>query len=207
MTLNLAELLEAGLDVRADSLHQKLYAQDASVYEHQPLGVAFPRTADELVNLVALANEARIPLVPRAAGTSLAGQATGPGLVVDTGRHMTRILELNREEGWVRVEPGVILDELNRYLSPFDLFFGPDTSTSNRCMVGGMIGNNSCGSHSILYGNTMAHVLELEVVFADGTREVLKDWSDEELLHHSKRQDALGAGLRELLSIEDTHRE
>ena len=207
MALNLAELLEAGLDVRADSLHQKLYAQDASVYEHQPLGVAFPRTADELVNLVALANEARIPLVPRAAGTSLAGQATGPGLVVDTGRHMTRILELNREEGWVRVEPGVILDELNRYLSPFDLFFGPDTSTSNRCMIGGMIGNNSCGSHSILYGNTMAHVLELEVVFADGTREVLKDWSDDELLHHSKRQDALGAGLRELLSIENTHRE
>lgn len=193
--------------VHTDRLHRYLYGQDASVYALDPLGVAFPRNAGELQQLVKAAALAKIPLVPRAAGTSLAGQATGTGLVVDTGRHMNRILELNVEEKWVRVEPGVILDDLNRYLAPHGLFFGPDTSTSNRCMIGGMVGNNSCGSHSILYGNTMAHVLELDVIFADGTRETLKDWTQAELEEHRERQDALGNGLRAMDAIICEHRQ
>lgn len=193
--------------VHTDRLSRYLYGQDASVYALDPLGVAFPRNADELQELVKAAALAKIPLVPRAAGTSLAGQATGHGLVVDTGRHMNRILELNVEEKWVRVEPGVILDDLNRFLAPHGLFFGPDTSTSNRCMIGGMVGNNSCGSHSILYGNTMAHVLELDVIFADGTRERLRDWTEDELKTHQKREDALGEGLRRLDAIAQEHRQ
>lgn len=192
-------------ELRFDALHRRLYAQDASIYAQQPAGVAFPRHTADVQALVRISAATGQPLIPRAAGTSLAGQCVGDGLVVDTGRHMHEILELNVAERWVRVQPGVILDELNRYLAPHGLFFGPDTSTSNRCMIGGMVGNNSCGSHSILYGNTMRHVLELGVVFADGTYELLKPWDAAELARQRERDDALGAGLRALLAIADEH--
>jgi FAD/FMN-containing dehydrogenase/Fe-S oxidoreductase len=185
-------------DVRFDPLHRLLYAQDASVYQEEPLGVVFPKSREDLQEIVRLADRFGFSLIPRAAGTSLAGQCVGPGLIVDTGRYMNRILELNVEERWVRVEPGVILDDLNRFLAPHGLFFGPDTSTSNRCMIGGMIGNNSCGSHSILYGNTMAHVLELGLVFSDGIYERVGPWSQAELREKMSRGDRLGEALRTL---------
>lgn len=188
-------------ELRVDKMHRLLYAQDASVYSMEPLGVAFPRTTEDVQELVKLADRVGFSIVPRAAGTSLAGQTVGPGLVVDTGRHMNRILELNIEERWVRVQPGVILEDLNRYLAPHGLFFGPDTSTANRCMIGGMIGNNSCGTHSILYGNTMQHVLELGVVFSDGTYELLGGWEKERLANELLREDRLGDGLRTLDDI------
>ena len=187
--------------LRVDDLHRRLYAQDASMYAVQPSAVAFPRNTQEVQALMRLCQATRQPLLPRAAGTSLAGQTVTSGVVVDLGRHMNEILELNVDDRWVRVQPGVILDDLNRYLAPHGLFFGPDTSTASRCMIGGMVGNNSCGSHSILYGNTMQHVLELEVVLTDGEAARLGPWSHEDLQQRMGRDDVLGAGLRELNRI------
>ncbi|MEM1350086.1 MAG: FAD-binding oxidoreductase, partial [Myxococcota bacterium] len=139
-------------DVRVDSIHRMLYAQDASVYWEEPLGVVFPRSTEDVQAIVRLADTLGIELIPRAAGTSLAGQCVGAGLVVDTGRHMNQILSIDPEARSATVQPGVVLDVLNREAATYGFVFGPDTSTSNRCMIGGMIGNNSCGSHSILYG-------------------------------------------------------
>lgn len=194
-------------ELRLDRLHQLLYAQDASVYQEEPMGVAFPRGRADVQALVRTAGALGFSLIPRAAGTSLAGQCVGPGLVVDTGRYMNRILELNVEERWVRVEPGVVLDELNRFLEPHGLFFGPDTSTSNRCMIGGMIGNNSCGSHSILYGTTMHHVRELGVVFSDGEYALLQPWKTDIVQERMEGEGQLARGLRTLYRVVKEHRE
>lgn len=204
----LAQLSDA-LDgeARFDHLHRMLYAQDASVYQQEPLGVAFPRSRADVERLVAFARAVGASLIPRAAGTSLAGQCVGDGLVVDIGRHMNRVLELNVEERWVRVQPGVILDDLNRFLAPHGLFFGPDTSTASRCMIGGMIGNNSCGTHSILYGTTRDHVLDLEVVFADGTVARIEPWEGEAYAEQLAREDALGQGLRAIDAVLREHAE
>lgn len=188
-----------------DDLHRMLFAQDASVYQEKPLGVVYPKTRGDVQEIVLAAAKNGFSLVPRAAGTSLAGQCVGPGLVVDTGRFMNRILELNVEERWVRVEPGVILDDLNRYLAPHGLFFAPDTSTANRCMIGGMIGNNSCGSHSILYGNTMAHVHDLGVVLSDGSFEMLGEWDESTLRDRMGRGDRLGQALTALDHVARVH--
>ncbi|MGM0555071.1 MAG: FAD-binding and (Fe-S)-binding domain-containing protein [Myxococcota bacterium] len=194
-------------EVRSDRLYRMLYAQDASVYQNEPIGVVFPRDAADVQAIMKVATTFGIPLIPRAAGTSLAGQCVGEGLVVDLGRHMNEILEVNPEEGWVRVQPGVILDDLNRHLAQYDLFFGPDTSTSNRCMLGGMIGNNSCGSHSIYYGNTREHVLELELVLSDGSRERVGEWSDVEYQKNLERDDLLGQALRTIGEGVEKHAE
>ncbi len=185
-------------ELRLDMLHRRLYSQDASVYQDAPIGVVFPKDVDDLREIVRFAAEFEVPLIPRAAGTSLAGQCVGEGLVVDVGRHMNQILELDVEGRWVRVQPGVILDDLNRFLAPHGLFFGPDTSTASRCMIGGMAGNNSCGTHSILYGTTRDHVLEMEVVFADAVVERIGPWTHDELAARREVDDVLGVGLREL---------
>ncbi|MFW6058406.1 MAG: FAD-binding and (Fe-S)-binding domain-containing protein, partial [Persicimonas sp.] len=192
---------------KSDRLHRMLYAQDASVYEEEPLGVVFPRSRKEVERIVEFADTARVPLIPRGGGTSLAGQCVGEGLVVDLGRHMNRILEVNAEERWVRVEPGVILDDLNRHLADYDLFFGPDTSTSNRCMIGGMIGNNSCGSHSIYYGTTRDHVLEVGVVLADGSFEVLGPKERDEWIEREGRGDLLGRAMHTLREVVESNAE
>lgn len=152
-----------------DNLMRHLYATDASVYRELPLAVALPKNAKDIQKLIAFANTHQTALIPRAAGTSLAGQCVGHGIVVDVSKYMNRILEVNPEEGWVKVEPGVIRDELNHHLKPYGLFFGPNTSTANRAMIGGMVGNNSCGTTSIVYGSTRDHVLELETLLSDGT--------------------------------------
>lgn len=146
-----------------------LYATDASAYREMPMGVVFPKDKTEIQKLVLLASEHGFSLIPRAAGTSLAGQVVGNGLVVDVSRFMTQILELNVAEKWVRVQPGVVRDDLNRYLKPFGLYFGPETSTANRAMIGGMVGNNSCGSNSVVYGSTREHLLDAEMVLSDGS--------------------------------------
>lgn len=161
-------------EVETDLLHRVIYATDASAYREMPLGVVYPKDAEDVKEVVRFALECGIGLIPRAAGTSLAGQVVGDGLVVDISRHMNRILELNVEEGWVRVEPGVVLDALHNYTKPYGLFFGPETSTSNRCCMGGMVGNNSCGLHSLVYGSVRDHLLEAKVVLGDGTEAVLK---------------------------------
>lgn len=156
--------------LHTDSLHRIAYATDASAYREIPEGVAYPETEDDIVALIELAHERHTHLIPRAGGTSIAGQVVGSGIVVDISKHFKRILEVNQEEKWVRVQPGVVLDELNLALKPYGLFFSPETSTSNRCCIGGMVGNNSCGSHSLIYGSTRHHVLQLKGFLSDGSR-------------------------------------
>lgn len=146
-----------------------LYSTDASVYQEKPLAVAIPKNTADIKALIKLANEFKITLIPRSAGTSLAGQVVGKGIVVDISKYFTNVLEINQEERWVRVQPGVIRDDLNVILKPYGLLFGPETSTSNRAMIGGMIGNNSCGLHSIVWGTTRDHLISAKVLLSDGS--------------------------------------
>lgn len=183
-------------EVKFDPLTTIIYSQDASVYALRPLAVAFPKNTNDISKIVQFASQHKIPIVPRGAGTSLGGQTITRGIVMDIGRYMNAILEVNIDEKWVRVQPGVVLDELNRHLEGTGLWFGPDTSTASRCMIGGMIGNNSCGTHSILYGNTMQHVLEMEIVFADASIHRAKSWNREELDDVLKEKNRLGEVVR-----------
>ena len=146
-----------------------LYATDASAYQEMPLAVAIPQDEADIIRLVRFAQQHRTSLIPRAAGTSLAGQVVGNGIVVDISQTLTSILEINADERWVRVQPGVIRDDLNYHLKEHGLFFAPETSTANRAMVGGMTGNNSCGLHSPLYGTTREHTLEMRAILSDGS--------------------------------------
>lgn len=151
------------------------YATDASAYREVPLAVALPKTKNDIITLINFAKDNNLSLIPRAAGTSLAGQVVGNGIVLDISKHWGQILEINAENHWVKVEPGVILDELNMALKPYGLFFGPETSTSNRCMMAGMVGNNSCGSHSLIYGSTRDHLLSLKMILDDGVEYEFSD--------------------------------
>ncbi|MFD7102525.1 FAD-binding and (Fe-S)-binding domain-containing protein [Streptomyces celluloflavus] len=157
-------------EVRFDDYTRQLFSRDASMYAITPLGVVFPRDADDVAAAVAAAAAYGVPLVPRGAATSLAGQTVGPGLVIDLSRHLNRIIEIDPRRRTALVEPGVVQDQLNRAAAPFGLMFGPDTSTSNRATIGGMIGNNSAGSGSLRHGMTIDHVRELDVVLSDGSR-------------------------------------
>ena len=152
-----------------DSLHKIAYATDASVYREIPYGVAYPETVEDICLLMQMAREKGVDLIPRAGGTSIAGQVVGSGIVADISTHWNKILEINAQERWARVQPGVVRDELNIALKPHGLFFSPETSTSNRCCIGGMFGNNSCGTHSLVYGSTRHHVLSCKGVLADGS--------------------------------------
>ena len=157
------------MEIYEDLIHRIAYSVDASVYREMPMGVAYPASTADIVELVHRAHEGGFCLIPRAGGTSIAGQVVGNGMVVDVSRYMNKILEVNVAERWVRVEPGVVRDELNMALKEYGLFFSPETSTSNRCCIGGMVGNNSCGTHSLVYGSTRHHVLQLKGVLADGS--------------------------------------
>jgi len=162
-------------DVAIDLSHRLMYATDASVYRELPLGVVRPKSIEDIRKLIRFGRENHIPIIPRTAGTSLAGQVVGSGLVVDVSRYMTGILELNTEENWIRIEPGVILDELNQFVAKHGLFFGPETSSSSRCMIGGMVGNNSCGAHSVIYGSTRDHVISVKTILSDGSEAEFAD--------------------------------
>lgn len=152
-----------------DKTMRTLYATDASAYREMPLAVAMPKTTDDIKKLISFAKAYKTSLIPRTAGTSLAGQVVGSGIIVDVSKYFTQILELNKEQHWVRVQPGVIRDELNMFLKPHGLFFGPETSTANRAMIGGMVGNNSCGSNSVVYRSTREHLLEVKAILSDGS--------------------------------------
>lgn len=167
-------------DFYTDHLHTSLYATDASVYRKIPLAVAYPKNDRGIRQLVSYAETNGVSLIPRAAGTSLAGQCVGEGIVVDVSKHFTRILGLDLEKRTVTLQPGVIRDELNAYLKPHGLFFGPNTSTSNRCMIGGMVGNNSSGTTSIQYGVTRDKVLKLKTILSNGEEVVFQPLSKEE---------------------------
>ena len=145
------------------------YSTDASVYQEMPAGVAIPKDAADIQRLIAFAGRNGLTLVPRTAGTSLAGQVVSHGLIVDVSKYLNAVLEVNQQEKWVRVQPGVVRDDLNVLLKPMGLMFGPETSTSSRAMIGGMIGNNSCGLHSRIWGNTRDNLLEVTAILANGT--------------------------------------
>ena len=155
-------------DLFTDSTTRKLYATDASAYRELPLAVATPKGKQDLITLVNYAKDNGTSLIPRTAGTSLAGQVVGDGIVVDLSKHFNQVLEVNEKEGYAWVQPGVIRDDLNKHLAPFGFFFAPETSTANRAMIGGMIGNNSCGSNSVVYGSTREHLLEVNTILGDG---------------------------------------
>ena len=165
------------VSILTDSLHKLAYATDASVYREIPYGVAYPACEEDIRMLIAEARRRGTSIIARAGGTSIAGQVVGNGIVADISRHMNHILEINSDARYAWVEPGVVRDELNLACKPYGLFFSPETSTSNRCCIGGMFGNNSCGTHSLVYGSTRRHILEAEGILADGTSEHFADYS------------------------------
>jgi FAD/FMN-containing dehydrogenase/Fe-S oxidoreductase len=166
-------------EVRFDKISRALYSNDASVYQIEPAGVVIPRHREDLIRVIQICRRLRCPITMRGGGTSQAGQAIGGGIVVDTSKHFHRLLEINAEERWVRVEPGIVLDELNAQLAGLGLRFAPDISTASRATIGGMMANNSSGARSVLYGKTIDHVLEQVVMLSDGTivhfREIPRD--------------------------------
>ncbi|MGD8585294.1 MAG: FAD-binding and (Fe-S)-binding domain-containing protein, partial [Chloroflexota bacterium] len=156
-------------DVRTDDYSRLLYSTDASIYQVMPFGVFFPKTVEDVQAAMTLAASYEMPILARTAGSSLVGQAVNEALIVDFTRHLNQVLELNVEEHWVKVQPGIVLDELNAYLRPHGLQFGPDPASSNRAAMGGIVSNNSTGAHSILYGMTADHVLEMSVILSDAS--------------------------------------
>ncbi len=156
-------------EVRFDQISRALYSTDASVYQIQPLGVVIPRNRNDIVRTVEICGRFRCPLTMRGGGTSQAGQAIGEGIQVDLSKCYNHVLEVNSDERWVRVEPGIVLDELNAQLAPLGLRFAPDISTASRATIGGMMANNSCGARSVLYGKTIDHVLEQTVLLSDAS--------------------------------------
>jgi FAD/FMN-containing dehydrogenase/Fe-S oxidoreductase len=166
--------------VRFDHGSRLLYSTDASMYQVEPIGVVIPRDADDVRAAVQVAREQKVALLPRGGGTSLTGQTVNRALVIDFTQHMNQVVEVNREEQWARVQPGLVQDDLNHHVRPLGLLFGPDTSTSNRATLGGMMGNNSGGSHSIAYGLTVDHVLEIRALLVDGTEVVFGELTPSE---------------------------
>src|SRR3990170_2626262 len=194
-------------EVRFDRYSRLLYSTDASMYEIEPIGVVIPRHKGDVQAVIEVANQFNVPVLPRGGGTSLAGQTVGYAIVLDFSKYMNRVLEVNKEGLWCKVQPGLVQDELNAHVGSIGLQFGPDTSTSNRATIGGMIGNNSAGAHSLTYGKTLDHVLELTVFLADGSEIVLKDLSPQALESKSKTNSLEGQIYREILRLAREHRE
>jgi FAD/FMN-containing dehydrogenase/Fe-S oxidoreductase len=192
-------------DVRFDPASRLLYSTDASMYQMEPVGVVVPRDADDVQAALELARKYGVAVLPRGGGTSLTGQTVNHALVLDFSRHMDRVLDVNAEELWVRVQPGLVQDNLNHHVRPLGLLFGPDTSTSNRATLGGMLGNNSGGSHSIAYGLTVEHVIELTALLADGTRVVFGEVTGDEFAAKARAPGLEGQIYRELARIRETY--
>lgn len=197
-----------------DETTRKLYATDASAYREIPIAVAHPKTDNDLVELIRFAGENNTSIIPRTAGTSLAGQVVGGGIVVDVSIHFHEIIEINEKEGWAIVQPGIVRDDLNRALKPYGYFFAPETSTANRAMIGGMIGNNSCGSNSVVYGSTREHLLEVEALLADGNKAHFNSLDQNAFLAKANGQGVSGDleastyfHIREMLSKEENIKE
>ncbi len=201
----LNEIIEGLFFFDDSAIHQaqlRAYSTDASVYQEKPLAVAIPKNILDIKKLISFALEHKVTLVPRAAGTSLAGQVVSNGIIVDISKFFTQILEVNTKEKWVRVQPGVIRDDLNNYLQPFGLMFGPETSTANRAMIGGMLGNNSCGLHSIVWGSVRDHILEVNALLSDGSEVVFKAEDIRNTHHSNSFKEKIYDELNKLLSDE-----
>jgi FAD/FMN-containing dehydrogenase/Fe-S oxidoreductase len=167
-------------DVFTDQVQKVIYSTDASSYREIPQAVTRPKNKEDIRKIIAFARQMGTSVIPRAGGTSLAGQVVGSGIVVDISKYLNKIGELNVAESWIEVEPGVVLAELNQFLAKHGLQFAPETSTANRCCIGGMLGNNSCGLHSLIYGSTREHILEVEGILSDGSDVIFKALSTEE---------------------------
>jgi FAD/FMN-containing dehydrogenase/Fe-S oxidoreductase len=207
-----AELAEAlrrvvGGEVRFDSYTRHLFSRDASMYAIEPIGVVFPRDAADVAAVVTIAGEFDVPVLPRGAGTSLAGQTVGRAIVVDLSRHMTQIKDIDAERMVARVQPGVVQEQLNLAAAPYGLVFGPDTSTKNRATLGGMIGNNSAGSQSVRYGMTIDHVLTLDVVLSDASSSTFGPLTADELDRRAAAATLDGTICRDLPRLVERHRE
>jgi FAD/FMN-containing dehydrogenase/Fe-S oxidoreductase len=193
--------------VRFDTYTRLLYSTDASMYQMEPIGVVVPRHADDVRTTIEIANRHGAPLLPRGGGTSLTGQTVNRALVLDFTPHMAGVLEVNQDELWARVQPGLVQDELNHHVRPLGLLFGPDTSTSNRATIGGMLGNNSGGAHSIAYGLTVDHAIELTAVLADGTRAVFGELGPETFEAKTRAPGLEGQIYREVARIRGQYRD
>jgi len=192
-------------DVRFDAGSRLLYSTDASMYQVEPVGVVIPRDADDVRAAIETAARHKVAILPRGGGTSLTGQTVNHALVLDFSRYMDQVLEVNAEELWVRVQPGLVQDNLNHHVRPLGLGFGPDTSTSSRATLGGMLGNNSGGSHSIAYGLTVEHVIELTTILADGSRAVFGEVTPDELAAKCRVPGLEGQIYREIARIRDAY--
>ncbi|HZH83873.1 MAG TPA: FAD-linked oxidase C-terminal domain-containing protein [Phototrophicaceae bacterium] len=193
-------------DIRFDRYSRLLYSTDASIYQIEPVGVVVPRHKGDVQAVIELANKLDVSVLPRGGGTSLAGQAVGHSIVLDFSKYMRNVQEVNQEELWCRVQPGLVQDELNAHVRAMGLQFGPDTSTSNRATIGGMIGNNSSGAHSLTYGKTLDHVMELTVLLADGSEVVLKDLAPQEVEKRSHPDTIEGRACREVFRLAQQHK-
>ena len=196
-------------EVRTDAYSRVLYSTDASIYQVMPHGVLIPQTVEDVHAAVELAAQYQIPILPRTGGSSLAGQAVGEALVIDMSRHLDQVVEVNAEERWVCIQPGLVLDELNLYLKPLGLQFGPDPASSNRAAMGGIVSNNSTGSHSICYGMTADHVLGMTVILSDGTKTTFGPLDLAEVGRHRARNGLEGEIYRRIAALtqDEGHRE
>jgi len=190
-------------DLKHDKITTTIYSTDASVYKEEPAAVAWPKTASDIRKILQFAVQEKSSVILRAGGTSLAGQVVGSGIIIDVSRYMNRILEINKDEMWVRVEPGVVLDELNLKLKEYGLFFGPETSTSNRCNIGGMVGNNACGSHSVVYGSTRDHTIEIKTLLSDGSEAIFGPLNNNDFLSKCTQENLEGDIYRNIKRILD----
>ncbi|MCZ6749137.1 MAG: FAD-binding protein, partial [SAR324 cluster bacterium] len=194
-------------EVRFDAMTRQLYATDASMFQVEPLGVVVPKHEEDVLAAMEEAARFGVPVLPRGGGTALAGQAVGEALILDFSTHFHRVLELNIEEGWVWVQPGVVQDQLNQFLSPHGFLFGPDTATSNRATLGGMAGNNSAGKGSVVYGKTVDHVIEAKTVLADATLATFGPLDAAGLEAKLREDGAVGRIYRDVLRVAEESRE
>ena len=203
------EILERSIEgeVRHDKLSKMLYSTDASIYQVEPYGVVLPRHEKDLIKVVQTAAQYNVPVIPRAAGTSLAGQCVGKAIILDISKYMNKAISIDIDSESVWVQPGVIQDELSRMVEADGYHFGPDTSTSNRAMIGGMIGNNSCGAHSIFYGKTVDHTLEMDVILSDGSKVRFSDLTPKQVEEKKQLQTLEGHIYREVTRIAEEYKE
>src|SRR6516225_1519746 len=193
-------------EVRFDATSRRLYSTDASIYQMEPLGVVIPKNVEDIVATVQIAAEARVPITARGGGTSLSGQSIGPGLVVDCSKYLNAVLDLDPAARTARIQPGVVLDQLNRAAAAHGLQFGPDVATASRANLGGMIGNNSAGARSIVYGKTLDHVRRLGVVLADGNRADFGPISAQEWDRRAALRSLEATAYRRVREIVEGHR-
>jgi len=199
-------------DLFIDNVQRILYSTDASQYKEMPLAVTKPKSKEDVKKIIAFAAKNHTSIIPRGGGTSLAGQVVGSGIVVDISKYMNQILEFNKEEMYVVVEPGVVLAELNLFLAKHGLQFGPETSTANRCVMAGMLGNNSCGLHSLVYGSVREHILEVDAILADGSETTFKPLSKSEFKEKlngnpNKLEKAIYENINEILTSPENQKE